>query len=70
MGRFWGNHPGTRQVRASRKVKPASQGERLESMRRELATRERVYGPDHFMTQMQRDIIAREIINGNASTSL
>jgi len=61
MGRFWGNHPGTRQVRGRRKVKPASQEERLESMERELATRERIYGVDHWMTQMQRDIIAKEI---------
>lgn len=61
MRRFWGNHPGTRQVRGHRKVKPATKGERLESMHRELATRERVYGTDHWMTVMQRDIIDREL---------
>lgn len=61
MARFYGNHPGTRQVRGRRKVKPASQEERLESMQRELANRERVFGPGHFLTQMQRDRIAKEI---------
>ena len=61
MRRFYGDHPGTRQVRGSRKVKPASQEEQLESMRRELANRIKAYGPDHFMTQMQRETIAREI---------
>jgi len=65
MGRFWGNHPGTRQVRGRRKVKPASREERLESMRRELASREQVWGPDHWLTQMQRDRIAKEITDGN-----
>lgn len=65
MRRFYGDHPGTRQVRGRRKVKPASQEERLASMRRELATRERVYGPDHWMTQMQRDFVAKEITDGN-----
>ena len=61
MRRFWGDHPGTRQVRGSRKVKPASKEERLESMQRELANRERIYGPYHWMVKIQRDIIAREI---------
>lgn len=61
MGRFWRGMNSPRQVRGRRKVKPASHDERLESMRRELATRERVYGPDHWMTQMQRNIIAKEI---------
>lgn len=65
MGRFYGDHPGTRQVRGCRKVKPASQEERLESMRRELANRERIYGPDHWLTRMQRDRIAKETENGN-----
>ena len=61
MARFYGDHPGTRQVRGRRKVKPANHEERLASMRRELATRERIYGSDHFMTEMQRDFIAKEI---------
>jgi len=65
MARFYGDHPGTRQVRGRRKVKPANHEERLASMRRELATREAVYGPDHWFTQMQRDRIAKEIFDGN-----
>ena len=69
MVRFYGDHPGTRQIRGRRRVKPASQEERLESMRRELATREHVYGPAHWMTQMQRDFIAREITKGKLAAS-
>ena len=65
MGKFWRGMNSPRQVRGRRKVKPASQEERLASMRRELATRERVYGPDHWLTQMQRDRIAEEITDGN-----
>jgi len=61
MGRFWGNHPGTRQVRGHRKVKAASPEERLASMERELATRERVYGTDHWMTVMQREVMDQEL---------
>ena len=61
MGRFYGDHPGTRQVRGRRKVKPATKEERLESMRRELATRERHFGPEHWLVKMQRDRIAKEL---------
>ena len=66
MGQYWRGMNSPRQVRGRRKVKPASQEERLESMCRELLTRERVYGPDHKMTQMQRDRIAKEITGGNS----
>jgi len=34
---FWGDHPGTRQTRARRRVKPSTPQERLESMERRLA---------------------------------
>ena len=49
-----------RQIRGSRKVKPASKEERLESMQRELDKRERTWGPDHWLVQMQRDRITKE----------
>lgn len=62
MGRFWRGMNSPRQIRGWRKVKPASQEERLESMQRELATREHDFGPDHWLTQMQRDRIAKEIV--------
>ena len=55
-----------RQIRGQRKVKSASLEERLESMRRELANRERIYGPDHWMTCAQRDTIAKEKNNANS----
>lgn len=61
MSRFYGNHPGTLQDRPWRRVKPATHEERLASMRRELENRERVYGPGHFLTQMQREVIETEI---------
>jgi len=63
MGKFWRGMDSPRQIRGRWKVKPASQEERLESMQRELATREAVYGPDHWLTQMQRDRITKEISN-------
>lgn len=50
-----------RQIRGRRKVKPANPQERLESMQRELANRERAYGVDHSMTQRQREVIAKEV---------
>jgi len=65
MARFYGDHPGTRQIRGRRKVKPASPEERLASMQRELASREQTYGVDHWMTQRQRETIAKEITGGN-----
>ena len=61
MAQYWRGMNSPRQVRGRRRVKPASHDERLQSMRRELATRERVYGPDHWLTQMQKDRIAREL---------
>lgn len=68
MRRFWGNHSGTRQVRGFRKVKRAASEERLASMERELAVRERVYGTNHRMTVMQREAIDREL--GKATATL
>jgi len=62
MGQYFRGMNSPRQIRGFRKVKPATREERLASMRRELATRERVYGVDHWMTQMQRDCIAKEIV--------
>ena len=66
MKRFYGNHPGTRQARGFRKVDPATKEERLASMERELSNREKTYGPDHWLTNMQRHVIAKER-NGNAN---
>ncbi len=63
-GRFYGNHPGTRQARGRRKVTPSTREERLESMSRELNNRIQIYGRDHWMTRMQRETIAEEKING------
>jgi len=60
MKRFYGNHPGTRQARGFRKVDPATKEERLASMERELATRIKVCGDTHWLTNMQRQVIARE----------
>ena len=60
MRGFWGNHPGTRQVRGFRKVKPATPEERLASMERELTNRIKARGPDSWMVQMQQEAIARE----------
>jgi len=65
MGKFWRGMNSPRQVRGSRKVKPATKEEWLESMQRELATREQTYGVDHWLTQMQREAMAREIFSGN-----
>jgi len=62
MRRFWGNHPGTRQVRGLRKVKPATPEERLASMERELERRLKSCGNrDYWYVQMQREAIAREL---------
>lgn len=69
MAQYWRGMNSPRQVKGSRKVKPATKEERLESMQRELANRERVYGPEHWLTQMQRDIITKEIINDNSPES-
>ena len=60
MSQYYRGMNSPRQVRGWRKVKPATPEERLESMERELASREQIYGPDHWMTRMQRDIIAKE----------
>jgi len=67
MGRFYGNHPGTRQNRPLRRLKPATKEERLESMNRELARREQSQpnNPEFIQIhndyiQAQRDAIARE----------
>jgi len=60
MARFWGDHPGTRQARGRRDVKLATKEERLESMRRELVNREKSLGMGHWMTEMQRQVIAQE----------
>lgn len=57
MTRYFGNHPSTRQTRGRRQVRPATKEERLASMRRELERRERVYGPTHPLTEMQRQAI-------------
>ena len=65
MSRFWGNHSGTRQTRGFRRVNPATPKERLASMERELANRKRIYGVNHWLTQMQRDIITGELSNSN-----
>jgi len=61
MRRFWGDHPGTRQVRGFRKVKPATPEERLASMERELANRIKACGPDSWMVGMQQEAIVREL---------
>ena len=63
--RFFGNHPGTRQDRLHRRVKPATREERLASMREELEYRIKQYGPDHWLTEMQRQAIEREESNAN-----
>ena len=68
MAKYWRGMDSPQQIRGRRKVKPATKEERLESMQRELVTRERVYGPDHRMTRMQRDTIAREIVSGNSNS--
>uniref|UniRef100_A0A6M3KJL8 Uncharacterized protein n=1 Tax=viral metagenome TaxID=1070528 RepID=A0A6M3KJL8_9ZZZZ len=60
MARFWGDHPGTMQTRGRRNIKPATREERLESMRRELANREKSLGTGHWMTEEQRQVIAQE----------
>lgn len=60
MSRFHGSHPGTRQDRGHRRAKPATREERLASMRRNLEWRERVYGTQHPLTEMQRETIRRE----------
>ena len=60
MTRFWGNHSGTRQIGGHRKVKPSTLEERLASMQRELANREQAYGPNHWLTTLQRVLIASE----------
>ena len=58
--RFYGNHPGTRQQRGRRKVKPATREERLASMRRELDRRLEMRPIDRDSVQAQLDAIARE----------
>ena len=67
MRRFWGDHPGTRQVRGFRKVKPATSEERLASMERELTNRIKACGPDSWMVAMQQEAIAREL-DGQSAT--
>lgn len=59
MARFWGNHPGTRQDRGFRKGKLATKEEVLASMLRELHRREEAYGSGHWLTERQRQAIAR-----------
>jgi len=63
MSQFWGNHPGTRQARGFRRVKPATPEERLASMERELERRIKVCGSnrDYWYVQMQREVIGREL---------
>jgi hypothetical protein len=62
MRRFWGNHPGVRQARGFRKVKPATLEERLASMERELERRIKSCGNrDYWYVQMQREAIVREL---------
>ena len=58
MARFYGNHPGTRQVRGSRKVKPATAEERLASMQHELDRRLWYRPINHEYVQAQLDAIA------------
>ena len=63
MGRFWGNHPGTRQVRGWRKVKTATHEERLAGMEIELQRRIRLFGEGDSLVEIQREAIAREKAN-------
>lgn len=65
MTQYWRGMNSPRQVRGWRKVKPATLEERLESMERELANRERIYGPTHWFTEEQRSTIANERNNPN-----
>lgn len=60
MSRFYGGHPGTRQDRSRRTVKPATPEERLESIRRELQKRMLTYGSGHPMVCEQQHAIAME----------
>lgn len=57
MGRFWGNHPGTRQNRGVGRVRQATPQERLASMQRELAYRVQAYGANHWLTKLSKEAI-------------
>jgi hypothetical protein len=59
MGRFWRGMSAPRQVRGFRKVKPASYGEHLAAMERELAVRLASGGEDHPSVKTQRETIRR-----------
>lgn len=64
MSRFYGNHPGTRQTRGFRNVKPATHEDQLASMQRELERRIEAFGEDDPFVQVQRNAIAKEEANG------
>jgi len=57
VGSYWWGMSNPRQDRPFRKVKPMTDEERLESMKRELAWRETAYGPNHWMVEMQRKMV-------------
>lgn len=58
MARFFGNHPGTRQDRPFRRRKPMTQEEHLASLEKGLEWKIQAFGPDHWLTERQREIIA------------
>lgn len=60
MGRFYGDHPGTRQARGMRGAKPPSHLELLAAMERELQRRINAFGPSHPYTEMERQAIFHE----------